>query len=336
MLVSWATVQDLVLANTFADKERESIWTFRNGKRRARLDYLLLDRCLHNAGTCDVMTDIDIGSDHRPLCQVLSFRRARHTHGKQGHQSKRNYDGNIFKANCEAMLEQYPAQASSTNEKAKYLEKVLLESAGAASSGRKAPQRMRDGSLESGLDADIRALILERRANEADTSITDMIKKQRRTDICKQIKTLMRKRRVIKNSARVQEILGDFRGLKEIAGMKSPKRKESIAVMKNDGGQECYDESDIAEIFAIFYEKLYASNHPMARLSEPPQCPCKEIHHFTMDELTLGLKGMKNGKAKDQAGIVVEMMKASGEQFRAFMLDLFNEVLNPTKEPPES
>ena len=115
MLVSWATVQDLVLANTFTDKERESIWIFQNGRRRARLDYLLLDRCLHNAGKCEVMTDIDIGSDHRPLCHVLSCRRARHAHGKQGRQSKRNYDGSIFKAKCEAMLGQYPAQASSTN-----------------------------------------------------------------------------------------------------------------------------------------------------------------------------------------------------------------------------
>ena len=45
---------------------------------------------------------------------------------------------------------------------------------------------------------------------------------------------------------------------------------------------------------------------------------------------------MKCGKCKDQSGIVAEMLKASSNCFRGNVLDLFNDVLDPSAEIPET
>eukprot|EP00959_Pyramimonas_sp_CCMP1952_P292411 6115634-Pyramimonas_sp.AAC.1 len=48
------------------------------------------------------------------------------------------------------------------------------------------------------------------------------------------------------------------------------------------------------------------------------------------------IRSMKDGKCKDSAGVVAEMLKHSGRKLREGILPLFNAVLHPDKEPPES
>ena len=49
-----------------------------------------------------------------------------------------------------------------------------------------------------------------------------------------------------------------FKGLRNIAAIKSVKGKSLIPKMFNSKGQPCTDRQDIADIFAEFYQQLYA------------------------------------------------------------------------------
>ena len=60
------------------------------------------------------------------------------------------------------------------------------------------------------------------------------------------------------------------------------------------------------------------------------------MQNFTSEALEEALKVMKSGKSKDQSGIVAEMLKASSNRFRDNVLDLFNDILDPNAEVPET
>ena len=68
--------------------------------------------------------------------------------------------------------------------------------------------------------------------------------------------------------------------------------------------------------------------------------PCSDpsLHSdpFTMVELQQALSKMKAGKAKDTAGIVAEMLTQGGTCLHEAILDLFNDILLPQAELPES
>ena len=45
---------------------------------------------------------------------------------------------------------------------------------------------------------------------------------------------------------------------------------------------------------------------------------------------------MKCGKFTDESGVIAEMLKSSGGTFRNAVLDLFNDVIKPGAELPET
>ncbi|XP_072033057.1 craniofacial development protein 2-like [Amphiura filiformis] len=68
MLLEYATQQNLVIANTFFKKKENRYWTWESpgGKIRNQIDFVLSSQrgILQN---CEVITNVDIGSDHRMI-----------------------------------------------------------------------------------------------------------------------------------------------------------------------------------------------------------------------------------------------------------------------------
>ena len=65
--VKWCTLHGYMVANTFS-AETDQMWTYQNRKNRHQLDYIILSRSLAARFiSCDVLSDVDIGSDHRPV-----------------------------------------------------------------------------------------------------------------------------------------------------------------------------------------------------------------------------------------------------------------------------
>ena len=93
------------------------------------------------------------------------------------------------------------------------------------------------------------------------------------------------------------------------------------------------DRKAIADIFADFYEELYASQdrvEPHCGLQTSPVPP------FTCREVTEALKSLKSKKCADTAGIRAEMLKKGGEQLLGKLLELYNHILAGTLKSPAS
>ena len=57
---------------------------------------------------------------------------------------------------------------------------------------------------------------------------------------------------------------------------------------------------------------------------------------FTMKELDQEIKHLKPGKARDQKGLVAEMPKVENHTMRLVLLDLYNDIIKPTAQPPHN
>ena len=106
-----------------------------------------------------------------------------------------------------------------------------------------------------------------------------------------------------------------------------PRANTSIVEVTDCNGDPCRSKSEIAEVFAQFYEELYRSRCP-----DPPllhaQRSTSSIPPFTVLELTAALKRIKAGKARDSEGIAAEMLKINCAILRARILELLNDVIS--------
>ena len=157
-----------------------------------------------------------------------------------------------------------------------------------------------------------------------------------RKEICKEIQRLTRTKVRWRKRAQIEAILTEFVGLKDIASIKGVGSKKAIEVVKDNSGNLVTDEQGIADVFASFYEQLYAAKgeHQYGGCSLGSQTD--SLEPFTHQELKAALKSMKRGRAKDESGIIAEMVKDASPSMLGLILDLFNEILCGRSMPPAS
>ena len=103
-------------------------------------------------------------------------------------------------------------------------------------------------------DAEFRRLIEERRN-------TPKEEKQRLKEVCKQIKKMHQgQRKRMKRQEEIQRRLEDFKGVRNIPGVKSAKERVLVAGIKNEKGEVITSRKGIANVFGEFYTKLYDEN----------------------------------------------------------------------------
>ena len=107
-----------------------------------------------------------------------------------------------------------------------------------------------------------------------------------------------------------------------------------ITHMTDDDGHDKTDRQTIADIFATFYGKLYASR--LTLHSSALWDSNAEIQKFSNSELKAAIQGLKNGCARDGAGVFAELIKNGGTILMDVLLDLYNEVISVNGSPPTS
>ena len=100
-------------------------------------------------------------------------------------------------------------------------------------------------------DNEIKRLIEERR------SIPNSDQQQLK-EVSKRIKKCARNKNRAKRKEMTQQILEQFRGIKNISQIKSAKKKTLIPKMRNAKGETVTSRKGIANVFGEFYGKLYA------------------------------------------------------------------------------
>ena len=165
----------------------------------------------------------------------------------------------------------------------------------------------------------------------------------------------------------INTIIQQFQGLKHVSGITSRKHKDMIASMLDRTGQAVTDRQGIADIFATFYEQLYAkrtppntppnheegnhddNNHETSETTTTPtnnsnnntdnNCNSNDtsntsVPKFTPTELEDAINQLKNGKCRDTAGVVAEMIKHGGQLLQTTLLPLYNDATRPNAQPP--
>ena len=100
---------------------------------------------------------------------------------------------------------------------------------------------------------------------------------------------------------------------KRITAVLGKPKCRSIEAMRDHDGNLTHEKEDIAEIFATFYEDLYASRNRHHGAATYSRDCTQTIAPFTREELHACLKQMSLGKAADSLGITAEMLKVDCE-----------------------
>ena len=325
----WCTTHELVVANTYFDIDREDAWTYRNGDLRKQLDYILMDKAIFKkTKRCGVQAEVDTGSDHRAVETCMAIKSKARARKKTKHDGKWSVDTQLYKKTLDEQLaEKLPGEAS-VDDRAWHLSKSMCEAGRTARLTEPGPAQGADPL--NGLICD---LIKQRRALK-ESSLPPHVVSRRRREICKEFQKHIRKRTRLSKLEKISKILIEFRGLKEIAGIKSAKGAAKIKLMIASDGREVTDKQGIADVFADFYEQLYLSSSA-DRPGEESAYDGTQPVAFIMQELQGALKTMKRNKAKDEEGVVAEMLKDGTHQLLEAVLDLFNDVLMSGAPPPQ-
>ena len=89
----------------------------------------------------------------------------------------------------------------------------------------------------------------------------------------------------MKRQQDIQRILEDFKGVRNIPGIKSAKKRVLITKIKNDKGECITSRKGIADVFGEFYKRLYEDNerddfgHEMSEDRRIPEITTEEIQN---------------------------------------------------------
>ena len=174
------------------------------------------------------------------------------------------------------------------------------------------------------LDKEIKDLIQERRHLGHQGAVRVSISKT----IAKKTRQLLK----LKRDSKIDELLSEFRGLKEIANIRNNGKRKLLSSVRNKAGVLEESRQGIVDVFADFYAELYESKHADKDRHFISKDVSK-VPEFSLEELKSQLKVMAKGKAADKTGLVIEMLSSAGDGLLRCVAHLFTEVANGREAP---
>ena len=339
-LKSWAGTQHLIITNTHFQHNIDNITTYTTTTNQPRqLDYILVPKTLwrhvHNARSTSCP---DLGSDHKAVLLHLHLppsrqdnrrhrrRQRRHTHTTWPPDNRQTYHEHLT-----TNLARIPATGSVDDQQQQIIT-AITDSAAASST----TQQRSNSTTTADADKSLLDRLLHERRQLPNNSSA-------RTTISKRIKKEIRRLNTLRRQQRIETILETYRCLNHISSIKSSRHKSLIAEMTTTTGRKVNDRQEIANVFADFYENLYARRQdttntttyaPSQRRSNA-NSTAQPIPPFTCDELDRALRHLRNGKSCDTTGIIAEMIKQGNDALHQHLLQLYNDILKPDAIPPQ-
>ena len=134
-------------------------------------------------------------------------------------------------------------------------------------------------------------------------------------------------------TAKIEKILREFKRLKAIVGIRNDGKIALVGSMQSGDGSIKTDRQDIANVFADFYEALYASAH-----AEGTTTPANQgaVDKITGEEVAAQIKKVSKNKCADEAGIVPEIIAAGGGPLAEELAAIFDDIIQKKSHAPES
>ena len=153
--------------------------------------------------------------------------------------------------------------------------------------------------------------------------------KEERKRLSKCIWKCLRAERKVRQDEQLDVLLQERKGKSELAKLlRRPIRRKRITATADSSGKKCTDPSDIAEVFASFYEDLYNAIAPAqgldkwgASTSTPAPAP------VTPDEVRKALAKLKSGRACGDDGLAAEMLKTDNKLLIEKIAEIFTNIL---------
>ena len=105
--------------------------------------------------------------------------------------------------------------------------------------------------------------------------------------------------------------------------------------MKTPEGNWVVEQKGVADVFASFDQELYCRRGADTNGMEDARPRNAQVEPFTYRDLSDATRAIKNGRARDDHGILAEMVKESCVDLRQCMLQIFNNILLDKAEAPE-
>ena len=130
----------------------------------------------------------------------------------------------------------------------------------------------------------------------------------------------------MKRQQDIERILEEFKGVRNIPGIKTAKKRVLlITQIKNEKGECITSRKGIADTFGEFCKRLYEDSEKDN--SEHEMSDEKRIPDITSEELQSAISKFKTGKSPDSNGIRAEDIKACNDETREMMRQIFNEII---------
>ena len=148
----------------------------------------------------------------------------------------------------------------------------------------------------------------------------------------------------------IQRILEDFTGVKNIPGIKSTKKRVLITMIENETGEISTSRKGILNVLGDFYKKKYDDKEKVETEQEFGENENESsidvrtsntnvtvrIPAITTEELRTTINQLKKGKFPDSNGIRAEDIKASDDETREMVRQIFNEITKQNEFTPEA
>ena len=147
----------------------------------------------------------------------------------------------------------------------------------------------------------------------------------------------------MKRQQDIQRILEDFRGVSNIPGIKSSKKKVLITKIKNEQGEIITSRKGIANVFGEFYKKIYDDNeqdeygnesNTDVQISDIEEMT--RIPEITSKELQDAIRKLKKSESPDSDGIRAEDINACDDETKEMVRQIFNETIKQNEFTPEA
>lgn len=327
-LVEWASSQRFMIADTLFERNSEDQWTYQNGLARRQLDYCLVDvdcgQCVKDAGAVDL---IGVGADHRAVKMRLALPIKDKQHGqkrKRGGLARsmrgwRAENEDIYKRDLDEKLATIDDVADNLEQKCLAIEHALLDAS------KKCQVKSLDDGLKNATRERIHDLIGQRR--DARKNGCKVTVKEASKLIQKELQAVRRARR----SAKISKVLAEFKDLQRLIDIRNNGKQSCMTSMIGADGVEKTDKFDIAEVFAAFFESLYAGDGSEV----VPGDDMDIVEAVTVDEIRSQLKRMRPRKAADDHGIIAEFLSKGSDLLMQMIADMFTSIMKPRTAVPD-
>lgn len=333
MLLEFAAQQGLVIANTYFKKNKNRYWTWESpdGNTKNQIDFILSSQ-RGIVEDCGVITNVDIGSDHRMIRARIHINRklARLKIIRNRKKSKLNIlrlreRRQDFQLELKNRFEGLEIENADIDTKYELISSTLIQVAEEiAPRERKTKYKSEEDKVIEDLDGQRKKLReVENKSPQQRIKYTEIVKTVRK-------KRRERSRR--RRKEQIEIILESGRGPKQITKMNN--KKTRISQMKQKDGTITTDREEILTVCAEFYQDLYSSKKEQDKTDMCTKSTDQtDLPNITVKEVELAVKQMKENKAPGTDDITSDIFKIGGDEIYTQLAKLYNNIIQEKTIP---